>query len=97
MVTSGIGAGGPHADPPVAAWERDTGLRWGERIAMTILLDRRSGVRPECTAAALAPRLRQMTAGQVGLAARALERMAAAERTRGAIPPAGLPGRRLRP
>jgi hypothetical protein len=38
------GAGGPATDPPVAAWERDTGLRWGERIAMKIVLDRRSGV-----------------------------------------------------
>jgi hypothetical protein len=79
------GPGGPSADPPVAAWERDTALRWGERIAMRIVLDRRSGVCPRLTAARLAPTLRQMTVGQLGLAAGALERMTASERDR---PPA---------
>ena len=69
----------PPPDPPVAAWERDTGLRWGERVAMRIMLDRRSGACPRRTAAALAPVLRQMTVRQLGLAARALDRMTAAE------------------
>ena len=85
LVTPSDGAAGgpePSEHPSVAAWERDAGLRWGERIAMTIAVDRRSGVCPHRTAAALTPLLRQMTLGQLGLAARALERMAAAERGR---------------
>jgi len=49
---------------------------------MRIVLDRRAGVCPRRTAAALAPALRQMTVHQLVLAARALERMTAAEARR---------------
>jgi hypothetical protein len=59
-------------DPPLAAWERDVGVRRAARLVLAMEIDAQSNVPAEETARRLAPGLRALTMAQRGIVARAL-------------------------